>query len=285
MNSFKRILAAGLALALTGALAGVAPAFAQSAPLPEAIRAAGALRVGIEATYPPMAYKDPATNERRGVNVDLVTAIGRDLGLEIRWEEMSFEQIINSLTTGRIDFSGTSMTDLPARREKLSFVDYITTGGQLFTTRALAASIREATDFCGRSVSTPRFTNYFPSGQAWSEKACVAAGKPPMQVVGSNGATASRTDLRQERTQGAILGAEFVAHLQRTEPENWAAVGKPITDNLSGLAFPKDATTLRDAIAASLQRLIDNGTYGEILKKHGIAAQAISRVSVDAGQP
>lgn len=282
MKSFKRILAAGLALALAG---GAAPVLAQNASLPDSVRSAGVLRVGIEATYPPMAYKDPATNERRGVNVDLVTAIGRDLGIEIRWEEMSFEQIINSLTTGRIDFSGTSMTDLPARREKLSFVDYITTGGQLFTTRALAASIREATDFCGKSVSTPRFTNYFPSAQAWSERACTGAGRPAMQVMGSNGATASRTDLRQERTQGAILGAEFVAHLQRTEPENWAAVGQPITSNLSGLAFPKEATVLRDAIAASLQRLIDNGTYGEILRRHGIEAQALQRVSIDAGQP
>ncbi|WP_419896575.1 ABC transporter substrate-binding protein [Roseomonas sp. USHLN139] len=278
MNPIKHLLAAGLAVAL-----GVAPAMAQS--LPEAIRSAGFLRVGIEATYPPMAYKDPATNERRGVNVDLVTAIGRDLGIEIRWEEMSFEQIINSLTTGRIDFSGTSMTDLPARREKLSFVDYITTGGQLFTTQALSASIREALDFCGKAVSTPRFTNYFPSAQAWSEKNCAAAGRPAMNVVGSNGATASRTDLRQERSQGAILGAEFVAHLQIQEPGVWAAVGQPITSNLSGLAFPKDSTGLRDAIAASLSRLIANGTYADILKKHGIAAQAVSAITIDAGQP
>ncbi|WP_159999584.1 transporter substrate-binding domain-containing protein [Roseomonas sp. 18066] len=278
MNPIKHLLAAGLAVALSAA-----PAMAQA--LPDSIRSAGFIRVGIEATYPPMAYKDPATNERRGVNVDLVTAIGRDLGIEIRWEEMSFEQIINSLTTGRIDFSGTSMTDLPARREKLTFVDYITTGGQLFTTQALAATIREAIDFCGKAVSTPRFTNYFPSAQAWSEKNCTAAGKPAMNVVGSNGATASRTDLRQERSQGAILGAEFVAHLQIQEPGIWAAVGTPITNNLSGLAFPKEATTLRDAIAASLSRLIANGTYAEILKKHGISAQAVSAITIDAGQP
>lgn len=278
MNPIKRLLAAGCAVVL-----GAAPLAAQT--LPEAIRSAGVLRVGIEATYPPMAYKDPATNERRGVNVDLVTAIGRDLGIEIRWEEMSFEQIINSLTTGRIDFSGTSMTDLPARREKLSFVDYITTGGQLFTTQALAATIREATDFCGRTVSTPRFTNYFPSAQAWSEANCTGAGRPAMTVAGSNGATASRTDLRQERSQGAILGAEFVAHLQLQEPGVWAAVGRPITANLSGLAFPKESTALRDAIAASLSRLVANGTYAEILKKHGIAAQAVSAISIDAGQP
>ena len=270
----RYVLAAVLALST--------PAVAQE--VPAAIRSAGAIRVGIEATYPPMAYKDPATNERKGVNVDLVTAIAQDLKLEIRWEEMSFEQLMTSLTTGRIDFSGTSMTDLPARREKLSFVDYITTGGQLFTTttQANTLGLKTATDLCGRSAATPRFTNYFPSAQAWSEKHC--AGKP-MQVIGTNGATAARTDLRQERATAAILGAEFVAHLQLQEPGTYVALGQPITQNLSGLAFPKESTELRDAIAASLQRLVANGTYAAILKKHGIQAQAITAVTVDAGQP
>jgi polar amino acid transport system substrate-binding protein len=277
MRPIARLLTACLAIAL--------PALASAQELPATIRSAGFIRVGIETTYPPMAYKDPATNERLGVNVDLVTAMAKDLKIEIRWEEMSFEQLMTSLTTGRIDFSGTSMTDLPARREKLSFVDYVTTGGQLFTTtaQATALGLKTATDLCGRSAATPRFTNYFPSAQAWSEKMC--AGKAPLQVIGTNGATAARTDLRQERANAAILGAEFVAHLRRQEPGTYVALGEPITRNLSGLAFPKESTALRDAIAASMGRLIADGSYAAILKKHGIEAQAIAAVTVDAGEP
>jgi polar amino acid transport system substrate-binding protein len=273
-----------IACLLTACFAIALPGLASAQELPAATRSAGFLRVGIETTYPPMAYKDPATNERLGVNVDLVTAMAKDLKIEIRWEEMSFEQLLASLTTGRIDFSGTSMTDLPARREKLSFVDYVTTGGQLFTTlaQANALGLKTATDLCGRSAATPRFTNYFPSAQAWSEKMC--AGKP-LQVIGTNGATAARTDLRQERATAAILGAEFVAHLRRQEPGAYVALGEPITRNLSGLAFPKDSTELRDAIAASMGRLIANGSYAAILRKHGIEAQALSSVTVDAGEP
>ncbi|RKK04699.1 ABC transporter substrate-binding protein [Pseudoroseomonas wenyumeiae] len=260
----------------------MAPAFAQE--LPEAVRKQGHLRVGIEATYPPMAYKDPATNERRGVNVDLVTAIGKELGIELRWEEMAFAQLIPAIATNRVDFSGSSMTDLPSRREKLSFVDYISTGAQIFTTVQQQKGAQQPIDFCGRSIATPRTTNYFPQAQAWSEKNCVAAGKPPIRVIGTEGAAAARTDLQQGRADGAILGAEYVVYLSQQNPGTFVTIGEPISRNLSGMAFAKEQAPLRDAVAGALNRMISNGTYMEILKKHGLEKQALSAITIDAGE-
>ncbi|MBN8943718.1 MAG: ABC transporter substrate-binding protein [Rhizobiales bacterium] len=277
-------------LALAGAaflFGHVAPVMAQAQapiPLPDAIRSAGTIRVGIEATYPPMAYKDPATNERRGLNVDLVTAIAKELNVAIQWEEMTFEQLITGITAGRVDFSGSSMTDLPARREKLSFVDYISTGPQIFTTSQQAGGIANPLDMCGKSIATPRTTNYFPTAQAWSEANCVAAGRPPMQVIGTAGAAASRADLQQGRANAALLGAEYVTYLRQQNPGAFVAVGAPIGRNLSGLAFPRGNPALRDAVAAALTRLIANGTYATLLKKHGLEAQALAEITIDAGQ-
>ena len=118
------------AFTLAFALAAAAPASAQQGgiPLPAAIKSAGQIVVGIETTYPPMAFKDPKTNERAGFNVELVNAIAKELGISVKWEEMSFEQLMTSLTTGRIDMIGTAISDLPSRREKLTFVDYLATG-------------------------------------------------------------------------------------------------------------------------------------------------------------
>jgi polar amino acid transport system substrate-binding protein len=272
----KRLLLAAVAL--------IAPGLAAAQPVPDAIRSQGFLRVAIEATYPPMAYKDPATNERRGVNVDLVTAIGRELGLEIRWEELAFAQLIPAITTGRVDFSGSAMTDLPSRRERLTFVDVVSTGAQIFTTTAQQRGATQPTDFCGRSVSTPRTTNYFPQAQAWSEANCVGKGRPPMRVIGSDGAAASRTDLMAGRAEGAILGAEFVAYLSQQNPGTFVAIGDPISRNLSGMAFDKSQAALRDAVAGAITRLIASGTYEQILRKHGIQRQALTAVTIDAGE-
>jgi len=260
------------------------PGLAAAQALPDEIRQRGALRVAIEATYPPMAYKDPATNERRGFNVDLVTAIGQELGIEVRWEEMAFAQLTPAITTDRVDFSGSAMTDLPSRRDRLSFADVVSTGAQIFTTPTLQRGAREATDFCGRSIATPRTTNYFAQAQAWSEQNCVAKGRPALRVIGTEGAAAARTDLQQNRADGALLGAEYVVYLQQQNPGAFVAVGKPISRSLSGMAFDKNKTALRDAIVGSLNRLISNGTYARILQQHGLEQQALTTISVDAGE-
>jgi polar amino acid transport system substrate-binding protein len=277
------LFAAGIA-----AMSAMAPAFAnaqaQPAPLPDAVRQQGFVRVGVETTYPPMSYKDPATNERRGVNTDLLAALSKELGIEFRYEEMAFAQLVPAVTTGRVEFNGTSMTDTPARRERLTFVNYASTGAQIFTTVAQQRGATQAVDFCGRSVSAPRTTNYPRQVEEWSNANCVAAGKPPIRVVPSEGATATRTDLRQGRADGAVLGAEFVVYLSQQEPGTYAAVGTPLTRGLFGFSFDKAQAPLRDAVAAGLRRLIANGTYAEILKKHGLEHQALTAVTIDAGE-
>ncbi|MFC0406810.1 ABC transporter substrate-binding protein [Roseomonas elaeocarpi] len=282
--SARRILLAAAAVLLP--LLGAAPVWAQSpaADLPEAIRKQGFIRVGIEATYPPMAYKDPATNERRGINVDLLNALGKVMGVEIRYEEMAFAQLIPAVTTERVDFSGTAMSDTAARRETLSFVDYLSTGAQIFTTTAQARGAKEAVDFCGRSVATPRTTNYPRQVQEWSDAHCVAAGKPPIRVIGTDGAAASRLDLQQGRADGAVLGAEYVVYLQSLEPGNFVTVGAPITRGLFGLAFAKKDAALRDAVAAGLQRMVADGSYAEIVRRNGMERQALTAITVDQGE-
>lgn len=281
-TTLKRTMQAGLAgAALTALLAQAA--MAADTDLPERVKASGTLVVGIETTYPPMAYKDPKTNERIGVNVDLVTALGEELGLKIDWQEMSFEQLMTSLTTGRIDMIGTAISDLPSRREKLTFVDYLVTGAQPFTTTAKKDGIKSEADLCGKTVGAPRTTSYYPSVIAWSDKNCVAAGKPAIAANGTAGATATRLDLKQGRLDAAVLGPEYVAYLMSDEPGVYALAGEPLVKSLFGMAFDKKETELRDAVAAGLKGLLDDGTYGTVLKKYGLDRQAVSEIKIDAG--
>jgi len=273
------------AVAFGTALAILLPmgASAQNIALPEKLKSAGTIVVGIESTYPPMAYKDPKTNERIGVNIDLVESIARELGVKVKWEEMSFEQLMTSLTTGRIDMIGTAISDLPSRREKLTFVDYLVTGAQPFTTVAKKDTIKSEADLCGKTIGAPRTTNYYPIAQAWSEKNCVAAGKPAATINGTAGATATRLDLKQGRLDAAVLGPEFVAHLMADEPNTYALAGEPLTRTLFGFAFNKAEAGLRDAVAAALTAIMKSGAYGKTLQKFGLERQAMTDVKIDAG--
>lgn len=252
--------------------------------LPAAIRTAGHIVVGIESTYPPMAYRDPKNNERVGFNVELVTAIARELDIPVKWEEMSFEQLMTSLTTGRIDMIGTAISDLPSRREKLTFVDYLATGAQPFTLATRAGELKSGTDLCGKTVGAPRTTSYMPVTTAWSEKNCVATGKPAIAMSGTAGATATRLDLKQGRLDAAVLGPEYVAYLMADEPGAYAFVGDPLNKTLFGFAFTRAQTELRDAVARATTATMKNGAYARALKNYGLERQMLPEVAIDAGQ-
>lgn len=281
-----RVSGRTVALALGLTLASATASFGQEkgAALPAAVRSAGQIVVGIESTYPPMAYKDPKTDQRVGFNVELVTAIAKELGIAIKWEEMSFEQLMTSLTTGRIDMIGTAISDLPSRRDKLTFVDYLATGAQPFTTTAKAGELKTSLDLCGKTVGAPRTTSYMPVTTAWSEKNCVAAGKPAVTMNGTAGATATRLELKQGRLDAAVLGPEYVAYLMSDEPNTYALVGEPLNKTLFGLAFDKKNVELRDAVARATTAAMKNGSYQQALKKFGLERQALPEALIDAGQ-
>ena len=63
---------------------------AQAAELPAEIKQAGALKLTVNSTYAPMEYRDPATNELVGLDIDLANELAKRLGLKIVWSETPF---------------------------------------------------------------------------------------------------------------------------------------------------------------------------------------------------
>ena len=277
MNSFLIPLKAGLARCMVISLFGFCAAVAQGAP-------AKSLTVGIEATYPPMSYRNPATNESVGFNIDLMNALAKQMGVELKFQEMSFEQLTSSLTTGRVDVIGTAITDLPGRRSSMTFVDYLQTGAQMFTTVKNQQLGTTPEAFCGKAIGTPRTANYFAELNAWNEKTCAGAGKAPATVQGAAGAAAVRLDLSQGRLNAAVLGPEYIKYLISQEPGTYVLVGEPLSLHQFGFAMARTNTGTRDELAKALDALIANGTYAKIVGQWGLQSQMVSKAGIDAGQ-
>ena len=249
-----------------------------------AANAATTLTVGIEATYPPMSYRNPTTNESTGFNIDLFKALAKQMNVDLKFEEMSFEQLTSGLATGRIDVIGTAITDLPTRRNNMTFVDYLQTGAQMFTTRANAPAAMTPDAFCGKAIGSPRTTNYFIELNAWSDRTCVGAGKPAAQVQGAAGAAAVRLDLKQGRLNAAVLGPEYVKYLMSEEPDTYVLVGEPLSVHYFGFAVAKGKDALRDQLVKGLQASLADGSYQRVLDQWHLQSQGIKQVTVDGGQ-
>ena len=276
-----RLLAAAL---LFGTPIGfTASAFAVEAPA--RIKKAGKLVIATQPNYPPITYKDPASNKLIGFDVELGEAIAKELGVSVEWQEIGFAQMLPSLQTGRVDMVMAGMSDLPARRETVDFVDYMRTGPQFYTTPAgAAAGIKSPEDLCGKKVGASRATNWPAQMTEWSKANCEGKGKPAMQVIGTEGSVDARTQLKTGRLDAAVQGNETLPYFQKLEPNNYVLLGQPIGENLAGIPFTKTDTATRDAVKAALEALRKNGTYDALLKKYDLTQNALPEFSINKGQ-
>ena len=262
----------------------VLAAGAAAQELPDRIKKAGKIVAATQPNYPPISYKDPANNQLMGFDIELGEAIAKELGVKMQWEETAFAQMISSLVTGRVDIVLAGMSDLPARREQVDFVDYLKSGAQFYTSQANAATIKTPTDLCGKKVGASRSTNWPAQIEDWSKENCVAKGRPAIAVTGTEGSADARTQLKSGRLDAGVQGSETLSYFQKLEPNTYVVLGTAFTESLMGIPTAKTEPQVRDAVKGALDRLQKNGTYDQIAAKYGLSGNKLTPIGVNQGK-
>jgi len=261
------------------AFAAVLPA--QAADLPAAIAQSKVIKISVNAIYPPMEYKDPASGELIGFDVDLGNALAKQLGVKFEWQESAFEQLLPSLATGRADMILSGLSDRPERRATADFIDYLNSGAQFFVLAERGAEFKAATDLCGKQVGTSRSTSFPKAIEDWSKANCEPAGKPAISVVGTEDTASARLQLKQRRIDAAVQGSETIPYAMTLEPNVFQPIGTPFSGVSQGIAFTKGNSQLRDAVLAALKAVMADGTYTKIIAKWHLEASAAHQITLN----
>jgi cyclohexadienyl dehydratase len=121
----------GLAAAFAASLM-AAPASAQSAL--QDILSGGVLKVGTTGDWNPMSVRDPATNNYVGYDVDVMTELATDLGVELEFVPTDWKTLVNGVVAGNYHITGSASIS-PARMKAAGFSDsYISVEIFPFTT-------------------------------------------------------------------------------------------------------------------------------------------------------
>jgi polar amino acid transport system substrate-binding protein len=107
MNKLGKILIT--AIVVVGAIACSASSWAQ-----QSLKAAGQ-------DVPPWVVHDKGSNALSGISVDLITAIGKDAGLQVQYEVMPIADLIPAVSSGRIDIIATNFAITPERTQQVDF--------------------------------------------------------------------------------------------------------------------------------------------------------------------
>ncbi len=121
----------GAAVAVVTTMA-AAPVVAQSA-LNE-ILSGGVLKVGTTGDWNPMSVRDPATNSYVGYDIDVMTQLAADLGVELEFVPTDWKTLVNGVVAGNYHMTGSASIS-PARLKAAGYSDsYISVEILPFTT-------------------------------------------------------------------------------------------------------------------------------------------------------
>lgn len=249
--------------------------------LPEEIKSAGEIKVGINGIYAPMEYKDPATDELVGLDVDFANAVGELLGVKMVYDDQQFDQLINSVATGRDDMVLSGMSDTVERQKTLDFVDYFNSGTQAFTTKDLSGEITSLEDLSGKTLAVSASTDFYTTMEKWSKDNLEANGKPGIKMLGVDSEASARLQMKQGRAEASAISPEVLGWIEKETPGEFVPVGEMLAPAPYGIAFNKDNAQLRDAVQAAVQKMIDDGSYQAILDQWNCGQAAVSEATVN----
>lgn len=283
-------VAAALALAL--AVAGCASASSSpaavsahqpglNAAVPASVRSAG-LTVLTDPEFSPISYYAPKSGTIIGSDPDVIRAIGKVLGVQVRFRAVSFEGLLTGLAAGRGDVAVGGITDTTQREQVVSFVDDFALGELYVTAAGNAAGISSAPlSACGHSVAYTLGAVSATAVPALNSQ-CKAAGKPGINPVGVSGVQATLLAVRSGRAQVTMYDDIGWASVDRANGGTLQAFRlSPYPPQYWGYAVSPDNRQLADALLAALKVIIANGTYMAILNRYGVASDALLHPGID----
>ena len=258
-----------------------ASAAPQANLLPQAIRDKGTLVVGSDVSYAPVEFKDTDGTTITGIDPDLAAALGKQLGVKLEFQNSTFDGLITSLTSKRIDLIMSAMSDNKKRQATIDFVDYFNAGTSILVGKGNPKGIKTLSDFCGQTIALQRGTTQEDVAKAQATK-CTAAGKP-LKVLAFDTDPEALLQVKQGRAVADMNDFPVAAYNAKKSGGDYEVVGDQIEAGPYGIGLRKADTMLRDALQKAMQALIDNGEYAKILTKWDVTQGGLKTATVNAG--
>jgi len=220
----------------------------------------GLLRVGVTPDAPPVIYKQ--NGEIAGLEADLARALGQELGREVQFIELPWNDQMAALTEGRTDIVMSGMSVTQTRRSDVAFTDPYMAGG-------LMALVREedADEFAGpfAFVTTAKrvAVQTETTGDYFAQKYMKEARRSAYDTV-----TEAFHALQAGKADMMIHDAPVVWHLAARDSSSGIVVARPrLTVEYYAWAIHPGRGRLLDEVNAVLDRWKANGTLQRTVQR------------------
>jgi polar amino acid transport system substrate-binding protein len=254
------------------------PGFASSAPtpLPSGLVTAGQLTIAILPTLPVQQYLDHQKNPA-GFDIDLAKAIGSQLQLKVRFNPVNSEdEIVPGLALQKrsYDMGIADQVETPAITSGAGTVRYFTTGQSILTPSG-DQKTSGLGSLCGAKVGALKDTQGEVEALRQNESTCSSN---KIEYKAYDDGSKAVADLQSGKLTAYVDEYPSAVYFARVYG------GLRVVPNLIALTtevmvFAFNDKALRDAVAAALDRLRNDGTYAGLLRTWGLDQGAVTNAS------
>lgn len=225
------------------------------------------LRIGIEAAYPPFAFKTP-DGKISGFDYDIGVALCEEMKVECKWIEQEFDGLIPALKVRKFDAVLSSMSITEDRKRSVDFT------GKYYATPAKLAMKEGAvlndvkTDLKGKKIGVQRSSVY-------DRYATDVLAKDGAEIVRYTSQNEVFLDLNAGRLDATLADSVNIedGFLKTDAGKGFAFAGPDFTDvkyfgEGQGIAVRKGDKVLAEKISAAILAIRANGKYKEVQDKY-----------------
>jgi putative amino-acid transport system substrate-binding protein len=226
-----------------------------SAPL---LAQEGPLRVGMSGQYFPFTFVEQ--DELKGFDVDVMNALAKEMGREVKYETANFSGLFGMLESGRIDTVANQITITEERQKAYIFSDpYVYDGAQVVIKKG-NTEVESVEDLKGKTVAVNLGSNF----EALLRE-LPYADEIDIKTYESN----LERDTALGRVDAFVMDRVSASQIIKEKPLPLELAGPTFSQITNAYPFrdTEAGRALRDEVNRALATLRDNGTLASISEK------------------
>ncbi|KAB7786521.1 transporter substrate-binding domain-containing protein [Bifidobacterium cebidarum] len=246
-------------LAACGSSSAGSSSDAASSSALEQVKKAGKIVFATEGTYAPFSYHDSKTNELTGYDVEVATAIAKEVGVKAEFAEGSFDSLLAGVDAKKYDTVADQISATDERKAKYDFSDpYTYSYGVVITTKENPKGVKSFDDVKGLNAAETGTSNWNKTAQ---EK-----GATIVQVNDFGQAVDALTTGRADVTLNDGLAA--LDYLKQKPDADIKIAAKSEKTPAAYLPFRKGSDDLVKEVNKAIAKLQKDGTLTKISEKY-----------------
>lgn len=130
--------------------------------LMQKIKKDGKLVVGTASGFPPYEFLDTSVKDRKkidGIDMKIAEAVAQKLGVKLEVQDMTFQSLLSSITTGKVDIAISAINPTEERKKTVDFSNNYLEGKQtLLVRKEDAGKYKSLADFEGKKIAVQKST-------------------------------------------------------------------------------------------------------------------------------